>query len=506
MALAKDTIKVDDESAIFTKLSRPLTSISSSSVLFSEDDSIVINQVSNYLPSIGLCNRCYTQLDLFEDLPLVSIGVFVEQPTPFLNEFFEKLTNIDYPKDKIYLFVHNAIDFHNQTVEDFISAHKNTYGKIKYLPSQDDILENQAKNAAIMEARKFDIEFYVQLESTVHVENPKTLKDLISWNKSVIAPLMTRAGTYWSNFWGDVDDAGYYVRSQDYLDIVDNKTSGLWNVPFVSEFVAFRKDTLLKIDGVDSRVDFDIGITHELRKKGIHMFVTNYDTYGTLVDVSNYNTSLVRPDLYEFKSNQKIWAEKYIHTEFAAHLKADRNQQPAPDVFWFPLFSEKFCTDLVATVEAHPDLWSGGKHTDQRIPGGYENVPTDDIHFSQIGFAETWHDILKTIVRPMQIKLFKGYEKAEPNAPLSFVVRYHKDGQDRLRPHHDASTYTINIALNRPNIDYQGGGVKFIRYNTVIKDLKMGWALMHPGRLTHYHEGLQTTNGTRYILVSFVDP
>lgn len=29
---------------------------------------------------------------------------------------------------------------------------------------------------------------------------------------------------------------------------------------------------------------------------------------------------------------------------------------------------------------------------------------------------------------------------------------------------------------------------------------------MHPGRLTHYHEGLEVTNGTRYIMISFVDP
>lgn len=32
-----------------------------------------------------------------------------------------------------------------------------------------------------------------------------------------------------------------------------------------------------------------------------------------------------------------------------------------------------------------------------------------------------------------------------------------------------------------------------------------GHALMHPGILTHQHEGLPVTSGTRYIIVSFVD-
>ena len=32
-----------------------------------------------------------------------------------------------------------------------------------------------------------------------------------------------------------------------------------------------------------------------------------------------------------------------------------------------------------------------------------------------------------------------------------------------------------------------------------------GTMLIHPGRVTHFHEGLATTSGTRYIMVSFVN-
>ena len=53
---------------------------------------------------------------------------------------------------------------------------------------------------------------------------------------------------------------------------------------------------------------------------------------------------------------------------------------------------------------------------------------------------------------------------------------------------------------------FQGGGCRFLRYDCQVVDTRMGWIFMHPGRLTHYHEGLQTTKGTRYIMISFVDP
>ena len=52
----------------------------------------------------------------------------------------------------------------------------------------------------------------------------------------------------------------------------------------------------------------------------------------------------------------------------------------------------------------------------------------------------------------------------------------------------------------------QGGGPRFIRYNCSMANTRQGWMLMHPGRLTHLHEGMPVTKGTRYIMVSFVDP
>lgn len=42
-----------------------------------------------------------------------------------------------------------------------------------------------------------------------------------------------------------------------------------------------------------------------------------------------------------------------------------------------------------------------------------------------------------------------------PHAIMNFIVRYKPDEQASLRPHHDSSTYTINIALNSPGVDFE---------------------------------------------------
>lgn len=37
------------------------------------------------------------------------MAVFIEQAMPFLPEFFTRLDNLTYPKEKIDLYIHNAV-------------------------------------------------------------------------------------------------------------------------------------------------------------------------------------------------------------------------------------------------------------------------------------------------------------------------------------------------------------------------------------------------------------
>lgn len=46
---------------------------------------------------------------------------------------------------------------------------------------------------------------------------------------------------------------------------------------------------------------------------------------------------------------------------------------------------------------------------DSRLAGGYENVPTVDIHMKQVGYEAQWLQLLRTYVGPMTESLFPGY-------------------------------------------------------------------------------------------------
>lgn len=44
-----------------------------------------------------------------EALPTVLVGVFLEQPTPFLTLFFQRLLRLHYPQKRMRLFIHNHV-------------------------------------------------------------------------------------------------------------------------------------------------------------------------------------------------------------------------------------------------------------------------------------------------------------------------------------------------------------------------------------------------------------
>lgn len=323
--------------------------------------------------------------------------------------------------------------------------------------------------------------------------------------------MLSKHGKLWSNFWGALSPEGYYSRSEDYIEIVQGKRIGLWNVPYITQAYLIKGSVLRsKLSQVslyvDEGMDPDMVFCRSIRDQGVFMFVSNRDEFGRLVSSANFNTSRLHPDMWQIFDNPMDWKEKYINENYSKIFEDEKRfvEQPCPDVYWFPAFSDKMCDALVETMEDCGE-WSGGSHKDERLAGGYENVPTVDIHMNQIGFEKEWLKFLKEYIVPVTEKLYPGYyPKAQ--AIMNFVVRYRPDEQPSLRPHHDSSTFTINIALNSKGIDYEGGGCRFLRYDCKVEAPRKGWSFMHPGRLTHYHEGLPTTRGTRYIMVSFVDP
>ncbi|KAG5672352.1 hypothetical protein PVAND_002485 [Polypedilum vanderplanki] len=527
----ENNIKLDHKSAIFQNLNGNIGDISvtinkegetkllnkkyatNPAVVHGNGPSkINLNNFGNYLAGAYVDGECVTCLE--NNIPekertsfTVLIALFVENPTPFLEEFFDKIFSLNYPKNNLHIFVHNNVEYHEKLTETFLEhASNQKYISVKGLNFRDGISEATARELAVNRCLTKKCDYLFVVDSDMHLDNLDTLIELITFNRTVIAPIITRIGTVWSNFWGALNEKGFYARSSDYMSIVNNEIRGIWNVPFISSSYLIKSKILNKLSYTKADVDADMAFAEHLRNQEIFMYACNLNDYGHMINPDTFDIKKTRPEFYELFSNKFDWEKRFIREEYYAQLLAETvPKQPCPDVYWFPIATEIFADSMVDIMEAY-GKWSDGSNNDVRLQGGYEAVPTRDIHMNQVGLEPLWLKFLQLYVRPLQEKVFIGYYHDPPRSLMNFVVRYRPDEQPFLRPHHDSSTYTINIALNSVGVDYEGGGCRFLRYNCSILDTQKGWMLMHPGRLTHFHEGLRVTKGTRYIMVSFVDP
>jgi len=444
---------------------------------------LYLNRIGNYLGDGWNSTYKYCVTNKLDHTPKIfvhCVGV----------EANEAIGRLDYPKEQLIIPPRNTGSEYSNAVHAFLQT---------------------------------DAEYFFHVEARYVIHNPNTLTHLLDIDISIVSPMLVEPDTYLSNFWGDLAENGYYKRSFDYLSIVGGERRACWNVPYVTGVYLVKRDVFERYPRLyldNPKMDVDMRFCCNLREAQLFMYVTNLEIYGYIgtatakkEENNDHNSTAVGNDnddaitvydvLNEYK--RRKWEIKYLHPDFLIYRKSINHitKELCRDAFQFPVFAPIFCREIVDACN-RLNKWSLGNenHEDPRLgKNGYENIPTQDIHLEQIGFGNHWEAIVTDYIAPCASKLFSGYKTKGTN--ISFVVRYCLDGQKELCPHHDASTYTINVALNEG--EYEGGGCRFIRQDYKVTNQAIGTMLMHPGRLTHYHEGLPVTSGTRYILVSFIN-
>ena len=188
-----------------------------------------LNTLGNYIPQAwnteDQCTSCWEDTIEFESLnetPEILLAIFIEQSTPFIEEFFEKIIALDYPKDKIDLFIHSSSQYHDKDVKKFLKRIQNDdkeegdieahpmYHSIEVVDTDQYVNERIARNMGIQHCLDLKCDYYFSVDSVAHIDNALTLKLLIEQNRDVIAPMMIRPYQAWSNFWGSLNEDGKF--------------------------------------------------------------------------------------------------------------------------------------------------------------------------------------------------------------------------------------------------------------------------------------------------------
>ncbi|CAK1588530.1 unnamed protein product [Parnassius mnemosyne] len=240
--------------------------------------------------------------------PTVAISVLIRNKAHTLPYFFSSLMNLDYPKDRIYIWIYSDFNADNSVdiIEDWVEKYGPDYNAIYVttntttgqLHPDEKISTNWSpqhfqhvihlREDAIRFARRMWADFIFMIDADVFLTNPSTLKVLVNKDFTVVAPMLASDGLY-SNFWCGMTDQYYYKRTEDYKPIVNREKIGCFEVPMVHTAVLISlkhqaSDLLTynpkNIKNYNGPIDDIIAFALNAKNNGISLNICNDYPYG----------------------------------------------------------------------------------------------------------------------------------------------------------------------------------------------------------------------------------
>ena len=160
------------------------------------------------------------------------------------------------------------------------------------------------------------------------------------------------------------------------------------------------------------------------------------------------------------------------------------------------IISDSMCDDIVAKTEEWASRnggWSVDRHLD---------YPTTDLPLQAVfGSLSALHGTVASDFLPEIAQAF-GLNEELLKVGEIFIAKYEAmpGKQNKLAAHVDGTPFSFVLALNDPST-FTGGGTRFLESGLTYRAEKKGTVFLFSGK--NRHEGVATTEGTRYIMTGF---
>lgn len=149
------------------------------------------------------------------------MALIILRATPFFQNYLELVEALDYPKNKLHLFVHNAVAEYTADIDAFARTAGAEYASLKQISAEERMDETEVRTLSVAHALRQNTDYLFVVDADARLDNAQTLRELVAQNRAFVAPLLKRHKEVWSNFWGALSESGYYARSHDYMAIVE---------------------------------------------------------------------------------------------------------------------------------------------------------------------------------------------------------------------------------------------------------------------------------------------
>ncbi|XP_053623852.1 glycosyltransferase 25 family member [Plodia interpunctella] len=253
------------------------------------------------------CFECFVHNSEYK-WPTIGISVLVRNKAHTLPYFLTCLRNMDYPKDRLYLWMYsdynedNSVEIIETWAENYASEYNGVYitknttsPKLHFeekSPTHWSIARFRhviaLREKALQFAKNMWADYLFMIDADVFLTDRDTLKSLVRKNLTIVAPMLLSDGLY-SNFWCGMTENYYYQRTDDYQPILRRENQTCHEVPMVNTAVLISlrhtaTDSLTydpkKMEGYNGPQDDIIAFAISARNKGIALKICNDHIYG----------------------------------------------------------------------------------------------------------------------------------------------------------------------------------------------------------------------------------
>lgn len=261
--------------------------------------------------------------------PRVVIALLCRNSAHSLPLFLGTIERLNYPKDRIALWVATDHNIDNTTaiLRDWLIKVQSYYHYVEWRPDEEhSSFEDELgpkhwnnlryehvmklRQAALDTAREIWADYLLVVDCDNLLTNKDVLWKLMRENKTIVAPMLESRAAY-SNFWCGMTSQGYYKRTPAYMPIRKEERRGCFTVPMVHStyLLDLRKEASRQLafypphSEYSWAIDDVIVFAYSARMADVQMYVCNKETYGFLPVPMRYHATL------------QDEAESFLHTQ-----------------------------------------------------------------------------------------------------------------------------------------------------------------------------------------------
>jgi Anp1 len=242
------------------------------------------------------------QLMAVEDKKVL-LAILARNKAHVLEKYLKCLDSLDYNKKLItvYINTNNNQDATKEVLENWVKEGRDQYEKIIFESHEVDgaastrphewnadrfKLLGTIRNKSLQMTKENQCDYYFVVDCDNFIA-PCTLKELMSKDKPIIAPMLLAVpelGDGYSNYFCAITETGYFQEHPDYGKILRRSMQGTYKVPVVHCTYLIDAKVIDKLTYVDNTHDYEFVIfSRSARDNNIDQYICNEKQFGVLL-------------------------------------------------------------------------------------------------------------------------------------------------------------------------------------------------------------------------------